>query len=146
MKTAFPHWIPPACSCYCVHDDCSGSQTVSGIIPVTLWNQYVNNWFSMHASAQWAHALFMRHTIAAQVPRALSFPSGEITHSCCSWTAKGFTSSLWGLPYPISLVKSRDHGGWMLRHERDNQVHHILQILILQRSKEQLIKGTFKRN
>lgn len=137
MKTAFTHSIPTACSWYCVHWDCSGSQTVNVIIPVTLWNQYVNNWFSMHESAQWAPALFMRHTIAAQVPRAIFSPSGEIIHSCCSWTAKGFSLSLWGLPYSISLVKSRDHGGWMLRHESDNQVQHIMQILILQREKRE---------
>lgn len=90
--------------------------------------------FSMHASAQLAPALFMRHTIAAQVPRAIFSSSGEIIHSC-SWTAKGFSLSLWGLPYSISLVKSRDHGGWMLRHKSDNQVQHIMQILILQREK-----------
>lgn len=106
MKTAFPHWIPPACSCYCVHEDCSGSQTVSRLIPVTLWNQYVNNWFPMHASAQWAPALFMRHTIAAQVPRALFFPSGEITHSCCSWTAKGFTSCCGAYRIPFLWSKA----------------------------------------
>lgn len=132
MKTAFTHWILTACSCYCVHWD---HKLFNMISPVTLWNQYVNNRFSMHVSAQQVPAIFMRHTIAAQVPHAILSPSSEIIHSCCSWTAKGFSPSLWSLPYSISLIKSRDHGGWVLRHESDNEVKHIMQILILQRGK-----------
>lgn len=54
----------------------------------------------------------------------------EITSSFCAWTAKSL--SLRGLPYSISLVKSRDHRGWMLRHEGHHQLQHIMQILVLQ--------------
>lgn len=68
-----PHWLPLECSYFCKHCDCHWSQTVSVIIPVTLWNQYVNNWFSMHASVQWAPALFMRQTEETQVQCAF-FP------------------------------------------------------------------------
>lgn len=56
----------------------------------------------------------------------------EITSSFCAWTVKGLCLPLRGLPYSISLVKSRDHGGWMLRHEGYHQLQHIMQILILQ--------------
>lgn len=50
----------------------------------------VSNWCSMHASAQWEPALFMRHTIGAHLHVQFFSPSSEIIHSCCSWTAKGF--------------------------------------------------------
>lgn len=69
-----PHWLPPECSYFREQCNCRWSQTVSVIMPVTLLNQYVNNWFSMHASVQWAPALFMRQTIEAQVPRVFFFP------------------------------------------------------------------------
>lgn len=57
-----------------------------------------------------------------------------VKSSFCAWTARGFCLSRRGLPYSISLVKSGDHGSWMLRHECYNQLQHIMEVLILQRS------------
>lgn len=36
-----------------------------------------------------------------------------------------------GLPNSIFLVKSRDHGSWVLRHQSHHQLQHIMQIFIL---------------
>lgn len=111
MKTAFPHRIPPACCGYCVHEDCSGSQTVNVIISVTLWNQYVNNWFSMHTSSQWAPALFMRHTIAVQVPCA--FFSLRWNHSFMLFlNSKGIYFVAVGLT--VSHFSGQKQGSWRL--------------------------------
>lgn len=38
-------------------------------------------------------------------------------------------------PYSIPLVKCRDHGSWMLRHQSYQQLEHIMDILVLQGGK-----------
>lgn len=38
-------------------------------------------------------------------------------------------------PYSIPLVEGRDHGGGVLRHERDQELEHIMDVFILQERK-----------
>lgn len=48
-----------------------------------------------------------------------------------------------GLPNSIFLVKSRDHGSWVLRHQSHHQLQHIMQIFILRtdRGRREQLKG-----
>ena len=50
----------------------------------------------------------------------------------------------WYSPYPISLIKCRDHGCRVFRHKSNQQLEHIVDILILKRKEsmaEQVNKG-----
>lgn len=61
-------------------------------------------------------------------------PTGTI-HTICKG-AHEYGYKIRSLPNPISLVKGLNHGSRMLRHESDQQLQHIHEIVVLRNMKE----------